>query len=183
MADKTSFPNECDESCCVDLENESRNICTKVNTSGYSTRSNDNTVACSCLADEPSSVDIAPTVSPNKICVKPILYQLHSKTRRRQMLLLGGILMLVLTVIGFSVYFVFKFTRRRSTNHIYPEELALNNNPKTNCWLVLYDNVYDLTEYATEHIGGPDWIWDYCGKVRLPLKGCVEMCDIVTMHF
>ena len=37
------------------------------------------------------------------------------------------------------------------------------HNVAEDCWLVLYGNVYDLTEYALEHPGGPEWITDFCG--------------------
>ena len=31
------------------------------------------------------------------------------------------------------------------------------------CWLAIHGNVYDLTEYALEHPGGPEYITDFCG--------------------
>lgn len=31
------------------------------------------------------------------------------------------------------------------------------------CWLGIHGNVYDLTNYALEHPGGPEYITDFCG--------------------
>jgi cytochrome b involved in lipid metabolism len=33
----------------------------------------------------------------------------------------------------------------------------------TDCWLLIYGNVYDLTEYAPKHPGGRDYVTDFCG--------------------
>jgi cytochrome b involved in lipid metabolism len=45
---------------------------------------------------------------------------------------------------------------------VSPATLQEHNVPE-DCWLALYGNVYDLTEYALEHPGGPEWITDFCG--------------------
>eukprot|EP00930_Biecheleria_cincta_P084104 TRINITY_DN73595_c0_g1_i1.p1 TRINITY_DN73595_c0_g1~~TRINITY_DN73595_c0_g1_i1.p1 ORF type:complete len:1181 (+),score=280.85 TRINITY_DN73595_c0_g1_i1:35-3544(+) len=45
---------------------------------------------------------------------------------------------------------------------ITPEELA-KHNTKQDSWVALYGKVYDLTEYAEEHPGGADAIWDVAG--------------------
>jgi cytochrome b involved in lipid metabolism len=31
------------------------------------------------------------------------------------------------------------------------------------CWLLIHGNVYDLTEYAPKHPGGPEYVTDFCG--------------------
>ncbi|XP_072746648.1 cytochrome b5 [Anoplolepis gracilipes] len=36
------------------------------------------------------------------------------------------------------------------------------NGAKT--WIVLYDNVYDVTDYMSQHPGGPELIEEYAGK-------------------
>jgi cytochrome b involved in lipid metabolism len=45
---------------------------------------------------------------------------------------------------------------------VSPATLQEHNVPE-DCWLALYGNVYDLTDYAPEHPGGPEWITDFCG--------------------
>ena len=39
----------------------------------------------------------------------------------------------------------------------------LEHNSESDCWLVLHGDAYDLTEYALEHPGGPEFITDFCG--------------------
>ena len=41
------------------------------------------------------------------------------------------------------------------------EELAKHNS-EDNCWLLINGNIYDVTEYAVEHPGGPT-IYEGCG--------------------
>ena len=43
------------------------------------------------------------------------------------------------------------------------EAVAQHSEPE-DCWLALHESVYDLTNYAPEHPGGPEYIWDYCGQ-------------------
>jgi cytochrome b involved in lipid metabolism len=51
----------------------------------------------------------------------------------------------------------------KSTNPITMEELMVHNEPTTDCWLLIYETVYDLTEYALRHPGGPEYLYDFCG--------------------
>ena len=38
------------------------------------------------------------------------------------------------------------------------------HNKENDCWVILYDKVYDLTEFINEHPGGKDSIMLYAGK-------------------
>ena len=38
------------------------------------------------------------------------------------------------------------------------------HNKDNDCWVILYDKVYDLTEFINEHPGGKDSIMLYAGK-------------------
>ncbi|XP_029159773.1 cytochrome b5-like [Nylanderia fulva] len=39
-----------------------------------------------------------------------------------------------------------------------------NGKNGTRTWIVLYDNVYDVTDYMSQHPGGPELIEEYAGK-------------------
>jgi cytochrome b involved in lipid metabolism len=41
-------------------------------------------------------------------------------------------------------------------------EMAAHTEPE-DCWMELHGNVYDLTDYAPDHPGGPEYVTDYCG--------------------
>ncbi|MFH0830935.1 MAG: cytochrome b5-like heme/steroid binding domain-containing protein, partial [Parcubacteria group bacterium] len=43
------------------------------------------------------------------------------------------------------------------------EEIGKHNSAKS-CWIVVKNKVYDVTKYAPEHPGGPQWILDWAGK-------------------
>ena len=49
-----------------------------------------------------------------------------------------------------------------SSSVITMKEVALHNT-SSNCWLVLHGGVYDLTDYANRHPGGPTWITSLAG--------------------
>lgn len=38
-----------------------------------------------------------------------------------------------------------------------------SHNTAEDCYMVLYNQVFDFTEYADIHPGGEKWITDYCG--------------------
>ena len=38
------------------------------------------------------------------------------------------------------------------------------HNKATDCWFVINNNVYNVTDYASQHPGGVQNITDYCGK-------------------
>ncbi|XP_070169240.1 cytochrome b5 [Polyergus mexicanus] len=39
-----------------------------------------------------------------------------------------------------------------------------NGKNGTRTWIVIYDNVYDVTDYMSQHPGGPELIEEYAGK-------------------
>jgi len=55
------------------------------------------------------------------------------------------------------------------------KEIATHNNKK-DCWLVINDVVYDVTNYLDEHPGGPNWLMGVITRAfisllaRLPLS-------------
>lgn len=55
-------------------------------------------------------------------------------------------------------------------------ELSEHDDPDTDCWLVIYGTVYDLTDYATQHPGGASNITDYCGA-----DGTAAYADVHTV--
>lgn len=50
-----------------------------------------------------------------------------------------------------------------STNLVSIEEIAKHNSP-SDCWLVIDDQVWDITEFALSHPGGPGIIHRYAGR-------------------
>jgi len=52
---------------------------------------------------------------------------------------------------------------KEELQEISAEELA-KHNTKEDSWVALYGQVYDLTEYAEEHPGGAEAIWDVAGQ-------------------
>lgn len=50
------------------------------------------------------------------------------------------------------------------TTPIYSiSDVNMHNNPK-DCWVIVNNKVYDVTNYINEHPGGPSSITRYCGK-------------------
>ncbi|EME38598.1 hypothetical protein DOTSEDRAFT_57637 [Dothistroma septosporum NZE10] len=43
------------------------------------------------------------------------------------------------------------------------EEISKHNRPE-DCWIVVEDNVWDMTEFALEHPGAPEIIWKHAGR-------------------
>jgi len=41
--------------------------------------------------------------------------------------------------------------------------MLVQHNVSNNCWLAIHGNVYNLTLYAPDHPGGPEYITDFCG--------------------
>lgn len=50
-----------------------------------------------------------------------------------------------------------------STKTFSQTEVATHNNAK-DCWLIIDNKVYDVTQFLREHPGGIDMIMPYCGK-------------------
>jgi cytochrome b involved in lipid metabolism len=44
------------------------------------------------------------------------------------------------------------------------EELALHYNTTNDCWILIDNMVYDVTQYAPTHPGGPEYVTDFCGS-------------------
>eukprot|EP00977_Amphora_coffeiformis_P022572 scaffold11051_cov165-Amphora_coffeaeformis.AAC.1 len=63
-----------------------------------------------------------------------------------------------------------EFSLRRPNRLQHPDyqgqvtyaSMALHDVPE-DCWMEIHGNVYDLTEYAPDHPGGPEYVTDYCG--------------------
>ena len=47
---------------------------------------------------------------------------------------------------------------------ITAEEVGLHNTA-ADCWIVIEGKVYDVTAFAPEHPGGPEFLTDHAGKV------------------
>jgi cytochrome b involved in lipid metabolism len=45
-----------------------------------------------------------------------------------------------------------------------PMATVAEHNAPDNCWLVINNNIYNLTDYISDHPGGEKNITDYCGK-------------------
>lgn len=56
------------------------------------------------------------------------------------------------------------------------QEVEKHNN-RQSCWVIIEDEVYDVTDFIDEHPGGPGIILRYAGKVGL------WNCDIILVDF
>lgn len=98
-----------------------------------------------------------------------------SSCRARWIKLVVGIMMLVMTALAVS-YFAnkkgYSFKRgdkaaqqqhaNYQANGVSVATMALHN-VETDCWMEIHGNVYDMTEYAPQHPGGPEYVTDFCG--------------------
>ena len=51
-----------------------------------------------------------------------------------------------------------------NTTPITEEELSLHSDKINDCWILIDNDVYDVTQYAPSHPGGPEYITDFCGS-------------------
>ena len=51
-----------------------------------------------------------------------------------------------------------------NTTPITKEELALHSDVTNDCWILIDDTVYDVTQYAPTHPGGGEYVTDFCGS-------------------
>jgi cytochrome b involved in lipid metabolism len=51
-----------------------------------------------------------------------------------------------------------------TVNTSYTVEEVMKRNTKDNCWLIINNSVYNVTEYIDRHPGGASRITDFCGK-------------------
>lgn len=89
----------------------------------------------------------------------------------RVVALLAGLGTLVLAAVG--VYFFmdkngYSLRKARQGKHenfqgqVTFASIALHDVPE-DCWMEIHGKVYDLTDYAPVHPGGPEYVTDYCG--------------------
>lgn len=89
----------------------------------------------------------------------------------RLLALMVGVAMLAVAAAG--VYFFmerkdYSLKREGGGQHenfqgqVTVASMALHNTAE-DCWMEIHGNVYDLTEYAPDHPGGPEYVTDYCG--------------------
>ena len=98
-------------------------------------------------------------------------YYSESKNPRRSRLVALILGLLALAGIGVAVYFILdkkevSFSKEVNPNFMGTVSLSMLEEHDTpeDCWLLIHGSVYDLTEYAWEHPGGPEWIHDWCGR-------------------
>ena len=91
---------------------------------------------------------------------------------KRWVAVVVGMIILIGCALGIYYYFYsndISLTKRTeastetSNTEITLEELKTHDDPTADCWVSMHDTVFDVTDYALEHPGGPEFIWDYCG--------------------
>ena len=55
-------------------------------------------------------------------------------------------------------------TSMQKTSGLYSKADVLSHNSKSDCWLIINSNVYNVTSYINKHPGGAFAIISYCGK-------------------
>ena len=96
----------------------------------------------------------------------------HKSSRRSRMVaLLVGLGTLALAVLGVYLFIdKNEYSLRRANKgqnanfqgQVTYASMALHDVPE-DCWMEIHGKVYDLTEYAPDHPGGPEYVTDYCG--------------------
>jgi len=81
-------------------------------------------------------------------------------------LMVAGLLMQQLSTTGFSTTggnIQGNSTNQQGSVVLTLEEIALHND-QNDCWIIVNNNVYDVTSYLQAHPGGADAILPYCGS-------------------
>ena len=55
-------------------------------------------------------------------------------------------------------------TSSENTTPITVEELSLHSDKINDCWILINDTVYNVTQYAPTHPGGSEYVTDFCGS-------------------
>jgi len=104
------------------------------------------------------------TYKPNSRCAK--------RGPRLLAIVVGAIILFVIAAGLFAWMADTKWSpsRNSSSTPVTNESLSpitrselVQHSTSDDCWLAIYDRVYDLTQYASKHPGGADWITAYCG--------------------
>jgi hypothetical protein len=79
------------------------------------------------------------------------------------LVLLGGLVAGVIALMNFMKTNDIQFIPDNTPGDtpITVSEMALHNTAQ-DCWVALHGNVYDLTNYARRHPGGPSWVTQVC---------------------
>jgi hypothetical protein len=79
------------------------------------------------------------------------------------LVLLGGLVAGVISLMNFMETNDIQFTSDNTPGDtpITVSEMALHNTAQ-DCWVALHGDVYDLTNYARRHPGGPSWVTRVC---------------------
>ena len=99
------------------------------------------------------------------------------KRTRNHRWLTVAIGMTLFLCFGVGIYFYLKSKRTSMSsssnqssgsgdgeNILTQQELALHSDPSSDCWILIDDIVYDVTQYAPTHPGGPEYVTDFCGR-------------------
>lgn len=94
----------------------------------------------------------------------------HGIVSRRVLALIVGIASVAVIILG--IYFfldkndvTLKRNAARSENfqRVVSYEEVYEHDVSDDCWMVIHGDVYDFTEYAPVHPGGPEFVTDFCG--------------------
>ncbi len=68
-------------------------------------------------------------------------------------------------ILSFSFfYFYGDHTESKSVHKFYRMEEVSQHNSATSCWIVIKNQVFDVTDYNQDHPAPPDVILKWCGK-------------------
>lgn len=59
------------------------------------------------------------------------------------------------------------------------------NDSAASCWVVIHGKVYDVTNYLSDHPGGPSVLLKWAGKVCMPLSALYVVEDheiLILLH-
>ena len=78
-----------------------------------------------------------------------------------------GMAMLLCFVCGLYLFLKSKQKMKSVSENVTPitfEEFLLHNDKINDCWILINDAVYDVTQYAPTHPGGAEYVTDFCGR-------------------
>ena len=159
----TALTFEEDGSVVVDLTEDEKDVRRRKDIHGIQSDPTTHAIVCDEVVP---NYDIHKTPLPSPFPPK------RTRNHRWLSVVLG---MVILLCFACGIYFYWQSKQQstsassnQSSEHtatpITEEELALHSDVINDCWILIDDTVYDVTQYAPSHPGGAEYVTDFCGS-------------------
>lgn len=74
------------------------------------------------------------------------------------------ILLVIVVIGGILLSMQKKPASTQQTSSLISKETVAKHNTKDDCWVIIDNNIYNVTSYIRTHKGGPDKIISVCGQ-------------------